>query len=246
MNKKLSKEEVLKKVCALKKAFETGQIKTLSKHEVNPGLDKDSVENLLYFTLPPSINFQRSSPAMWKSALSTYQDDETRYLFDPEKVVKKSRDVIQKDLLKHKLALQLNKHTDIWIALSNTFNKYYKNNPKNLLNEGEFDVPKILKIIQKDKKSLFPFLSGYKLSNYWLYIVTSHTNIKLKNMNKISIIPDTHVIKSTVKLGLSDVELDPVKCEKVWEELLNEAEFSAVELHPVLWNWSRNNFLPDV
>lgn len=114
----MSKPDVLRRVVSLHKMFNEGKIPTLAQHEVNPNHPKNSRENYLYFTLPVSLNFQRSSPAMWASALKTFEDKETRYLFYPEEVVKRDRLVIQKDIIKHKLALQPNKHTGIWIAIS--------------------------------------------------------------------------------------------------------------------------------
>lgn len=45
-----------------------------------------------------------------------------------------------KDLLKHKLGLQKNKHTEIWTRISNTFYKHFDSNPKNVLEEGNFDA----------------------------------------------------------------------------------------------------------
>jgi hypothetical protein len=32
----------------------------------------------------------------------------------------------------------------------------------------------------------------------------------------------------------------------VWKNLLAGGSVSPVEMHPVLWNWSRNNFNPEV
>ena len=55
--------------------------------DANPGLAKDSEENLRYFTLPMALNYQRDSYALWKSALAAYRDPETAFLFDPDKVV---------------------------------------------------------------------------------------------------------------------------------------------------------------
>src|SRR5689334_9311015 len=124
-------KELIKKIIKLKEAFDAGLIPRLHQHEVHPDLPKGDRLNYLYFTLPVSINFQRNSPAMWASAFKTFEDPETNYLFYPERVVLESREKIQKDLVKHKLALQKNKHTDIWIAISDTLNKFYKNNPRN-------------------------------------------------------------------------------------------------------------------
>ena len=114
------------------------------------------------------------------------------------------------------------------------------------MEEGNFDAGVIIKTIQGEKKKMFPYLSGAKMANYWLYILSHYTDLKLKNKHEISIIPDTHVLQSSIKLGLSDSSLSPLKVAEIWKDLLNGSELSPVEMHPVLWNWSRNNFLPDV
>src|ERR1041385_5482624 len=91
-NLNVNKTQHLERIFKLHKLFKDGMIPVLSSHEVNPGFPKDSRENYLYFTLPPCLNFQRSSPAMWASALKTYEDPETRYVFFPEELAKRSRE----------------------------------------------------------------------------------------------------------------------------------------------------------
>lgn len=242
MNKKSQLERVLK----LHTLFQEGKIPVLSKHEVNPSLSKGSRENYLYFTLPPCINFQRHSPAMWASALKTYEDPKTRYLFSPEEVVKRTRGQVQSDLMKYKLALQKNKHTDIWIAICKAFHLHFNDDPRLLLKNANWDVIQIHQIIQQDKKKDFPYISGPKMANYWLYILSHYTDAKFQNMEAISIIPDTHVLQCSIKLGLSDEKMTSLEVAEIWRELLSGEKIAPVEMHPVLWNWSRNNFLPEI
>ncbi len=242
----MSNKEILKKIETLVGLFDSGMIPTLAEHEVHPALDKSDRLNYIYFTLPVSINFQRSSPSMWKSALKTYEDPETNVLFYPEKVVTLPREKVQSLLLKHSLGLQRNKHTDIWIGISNTLNKYFNNDPRELINKNDSDVVKVIELLQKTMKKDFPYLSGPKLSNYWLYILSRYTDINLKNRHRISIIPDTHVIQSSIILGLAEQKLQPDKLEILWNELLQDSKLAPVDIHPVLWNWSRNNFQPGV
>src|SRR3989344_8723392 len=132
--------DMLGRVLKLQNLFKQGHIPTLVKHEVHPGLPLGSRDNYLYFTLPPSLNFQRQSPAMWSSALQTYEDPETHYVFSPEETARASRKQIQKHLLKHKLALQPNKHTDIWIAVSKALHAHFKDDPRELFRAAEWDV----------------------------------------------------------------------------------------------------------
>jgi len=183
---------------------------------------------------------------MWQSALKTWNDPATNYLFFPEKVSQKKFDQVQKDLLKHKLALQQNKHPTIWSTISNTFHKLFGGDPRSLLEKGEYDAGKILALIQVEHKADFPYLRGPKMANYWLYILRQYTNVKLTNTQAISIIPDTHVIQSSIKLGLVPQKATPETVALAWKELLQGSTISPIDMHPVLWNWSRNNFLPEV
>ncbi len=230
----------------LHKLFHAGKIPTLAQHEVHPELELGSRENYLYFTLPPSLNFQRHSPAMWASALKTWEDPETNYLFFPEKTARKTREEVQKDLLKHRLSLQPNKHTDIWMAVSKAFHAHFKDDPRELFSVASWDVAQIHRIIQQDMRREFPYISGPKMAHYWLYILSHYTDAKFKNMQEISIIPDTHVLQCSIKLGLSTPAMSSLEVAAIWKDLLQGAKVSPVEMHPVLWNWSRNDFLPEV
>ena len=242
----MNREDTLSRIKELHKLYLDGKIRGPEIHEVHPYLPIDSRENYLYFTLPCCLNFQRNSPAMWRSALNTFEDPDTNYLFLPEKIVGMPREEVQKDLTKHKLALQKNKHTDIWIRTSETLSKHYNNDPRQVLEEGNFDVNQIIQILQKDKKDLFPYWGGIKLSNYWLFILSRFTDVKLENINEISIIPDTHIIKSTIKLGLAEPGVKSAEVEQIWRVILKEVKIPPVEMHPTLWAWSRQNFWPDV
>ena len=242
----MTNKELLEKVKKLQILFQEGKIPTLAQHELHPELDTSSKENYLYFTLAPALNFQRSSPALWIAALKTYEDPQTRYLFTPGEVGKRSREEIQKDLLKHKLSLQPNKHTDIWITLSRTFSNLYGGDPRTMLHEHDWDVLRIHTLMQQERKKDFPYLSGVKMANYWLYILSHYTDATFKNMHEISIIPDTHVMQSSVQLGLTPTLGNPQEVARLWKELLLDSDITPVQMHPVLWNWSRNNFLPEV
>jgi hypothetical protein len=241
-----NKVKILKKVYTLKRFFDTGKIKKQHQHEVHPVLQKSDRINYLYFTLPVSINFQRNSPALWLSALKTFNDKKTNYLFYPEKVVEISRTKVQTDLRKHKLSLQKNKHTDIWIKLCQTFYENFDSDPRNLFSECKYDAKLIIYTLQKIKKSNFPYLSGAKMANYWLYILHHYTDIQLRNIHTISIIPDTHVLQSSVRLGLTHGIEEPQKVADLWFKLLEGSDLIPIDIHPILWNWSRNGFVPEV
>lgn len=237
---------IIKKLERLKKAYENGEIPVLSEHEVHPELKKNSRENYLYFTLPVAINFQRNSPALWKAAFETWNDEKTRYLFYPEQCVKQPIEKVQTDLLKHKLALQKNKHVYIWTSLQNTFYKYYESDPKYFFNEGNWDVVKVTDALQKTYKKRFPYLSGIKLSNYWVFILSKYTDARFSGMNELSIIPDTHIIQASKQLGIVDSSATSVQVDEAWKKLLENTPYAPIDFHSMLWNWSRAHFKPRV
>ena len=39
---------------------------------------------------------------------------------------------------------------------------------------------------------------------------------------------------------------EPKVVAALWADLLEGSSISPVEMHPVLWNWSRNKFQPEV
>lgn len=241
----VSRELVLSKIHKLIKLWNEDKIPKLHTHEVHPKLPKSSRERYLYFTLAPSLNFQRQSPALWKSALATWEDPATNYLFFPEKVVATAREKIRTDLRKHKLSLQENKHTDIWIKLCEGFHTSWQDDPRKLIKDNHSSVVEIIRYLQLNKKQ-YPYLNGSKMANYWLYILGQYTDIKLKDIEKLSIIPDTHVQQCSIHLGLTTEKDGPEKVAQAWFDILEGTGIAPVTLHPILWNWSRNNFKPEV
>ena len=101
----------------------------MPEHE-NPGLDSNSKENYLYFTLPMALNYQRNSYALWECANRLFQD--APELFDCTAVLSMSESVLQEQLVNYKVALQPNKQPVIWKTLL----PFYKSVPHD---KSEFD-----------------------------------------------------------------------------------------------------------
>jgi hypothetical protein len=238
-------KDTLSRIRRLHKIFHEGKIPTISNHEIHPDNPKGSRENYLYFTLAPSLNFQRSSPAMWKAAFATWNDAETNYLFFPEKVVATPYEKVQKDLAKHKLSIQKNKHTQIWAALCKSLHERFNDDPRELIKQHGSSVVRVIAYLREHKSS-FPYLNGPKMSNYWLYILDHYTDVKLVDKYELSIIPDTHVAQCSIHLAITTMGAGPEEISAAWKKLLKDSGITSVEMHPVLWNWSRNNFLPEI
>lgn len=244
----MSESDIMSKVELLIKMYKNGKLGgEVMPEDANPHFEKSSLENYVYFTLPMALNYQRNSYALWESALKTYNDEETRFVFTPAICLEKSFEEVQHALTKYKVALQKQKQTEIWISLCNTFVELFDGDIRKLFDELGNDVDKIREFIQIKNKKEFPYLSGTKICNYWMYVIYQYTDRKYKNIENLTVAPDTHVCKATYKLGLineqefnsNNVQL--IVIEK-WQKLLKNTQYKPIDIHTPLWLWSRNGF----
>lgn len=143
--------------------------------------------------------------------------------------------------------MQKQKQTKIWITLCKTIVNLYDGDIRNLFEEESKDVDRIRNILQVKNKKDFPYLFGNKICNYWLYVIYQYTNQKYKNIEKLNVAPDTHVVKSTHRLGLiTDEELNKSNVQEIvidrWNKLLQNTKYKPIDIHTPLWLWSRNGF----
>ena len=243
-----NKKKIIQEINTLYNMWKKGKLGgEVMPEDANPNLDKNSKENYLYFTLPMALNYQRNSYKLWESALKTYNDQETKFVFNPRICLEKSFEEVQYALTKYKVALQKQKQTEIWIALCTTFVELFNGDIRILFDILDNDVDKIRDYIQKQNKKKFPYLSGTKICNYWLYVIYQYTDRKYKNIEHLTVAPDTHVIQATHKLGLiSDEELNRNDVQQIvvdrWNELFKGTRYKPIDIHTPLWLWSRNGF----
>lgn len=244
----MDKLEILDKVDKLIKMYKNGELGgEVMPEDANPNFEKSSLENYLYFTLPMSLNYQRNSYTLWENALKTYSDEETKFVFNPKLCLEKSFEEVQYALTKYKVALQRKKQTEIWLALCSTFIELFDGDIRKLFDMMNNDVDKIRDFIQKEHKKKFPYLSGTKICNYWMYVIYQYTDRKYKNVENLSVAPDTHVCKASHKLKLiTDDEFNSSNVQLIvidrWKELFKGTKYKPIDIHTVLWLWSRNGF----
>lgn len=244
----MEKEVLLKKVERLIKLYKEGKLGgEVMPEDANPGLENSSLENYLYFTLPMALNYQRNSYKLWESALKTYNDEETNFVFNPKICLEKTFEEVQSALIKYKVALQKQKQTEIWLKLCKTFVELFDGDIRKLFDQYDNSVDEIRKYIQIKNKKNFPYLSGTKICNYWLYVIYQYTDRKYNDIENLTVAPDTHVCKATLKLGLiSEEEFKKNNVQLIvidrWKKLLDGTKYNQIDIHTPLWLWSRNGF----
>ena len=244
----MNKQVILDNVNKLMAMYKNGELGgEVMPEDANPKFQKDSLENYLYFTLPMALNYQRNSYTLWESALKTYKDEKTKFVFSPKVCLEKSFEEVQYALTKYKVALQKQKQTEIWLALCNTFVEMFDGDIRKLFDKLDNDVNRIRDFIQKENKKKFPYLSGTKICNYWMYVIYQYTDRRYKNIECLTVAPDTHVCKATHRLGLiTDEELNSSNVQQIvierWQEVLKNTKYKQIDIHTPLWLWSRNRF----
>ena len=229
-------------------AFKTGKLgQTKMPEDSNPGFDDNQMETrLAYFTLPMALNYQRDSYKLWENTLKTWEDAETRKVFDVKLVSKMSDEELRGLLMKYKVALQPNKHIATWKNISKTIfenwgsvSAFIQASDSNFLTLKEF--------VQVTHKKGFPYLSGPKIFNYWSFILGEYGKIKFMNKEYIDIAPDTHITQCSVVLGVITKEeselMSKDSISERWRILLKDSDITPIEMHPPLWFWSRNGFI---
>ena len=217
-------EKVDKLVCMYKKGLLGGEI---MPEDEKPNLDRNSLENYNYFTLPMALNYQRNSYKLWEGANKTWKDEETRFVFNTRKVENSDFEKVKEALVKYRVALQPNKQVEIWVKLCKTCNELFDGDIRKIFEINNNDVEKIRNYIQQDNKAKFPYLSGNKICNYWLYVLYQYTDIRFNNIEKLTVAPDTHVVKASYKLGLiNEEELNSNNVQLIvidrWNEILKD------------------------
>lgn len=245
----MKKEEKLEMIDKLYKAYKDGRLGgEFMPEDENPGFSKVSKENYTYFTLPMALNYQRNSYKLWESANLTYKDEETRFIFDTKKVLAASFEEVQYALTKYRLALQKEKQTQIWITLCKTIETLLDGDIRNIFKICNNNVDTIRNFMQIEHKKDFPYLSGNKLCNYWMFVIYQYTDMNYVNKENLTIAPDTHVLKSSVRLNVITEE-EYLKsnaqliCIDNWNKLLKGTKYSPIDIHTPLWLWSRSNFI---
>lgn len=229
-------------------AFKSGKLgQTLMPEDSNPGFSEHNSElRMAYFTLPMALNYQRDSYKLWQAALKTFNDSETRFVFDIAKVSRATEEEVRAALLKYKVALQPNKHINTWRTIAKTVHKNW-GSFEEFFNSTQNNFLTLKQTVQIDHKKGFPYLSGPKIFNYWSFIMSTYGGLNLSNRDHIDIAPDTHITQCSVKLEVITPEgsaaLTKDDISERWRTLLKGSGIDPIDMHPPLWFWSRNGFI---
>ena len=98
-----TEEKLIENCKQLLDAYTSGKLSNMVMPEdASPAFTPNQQEDrLAYFTLPMALNYQRNSYQLWKSALDTWNDVDTKDVFDVEKAANMPGEELRAKLLKY-------------------------------------------------------------------------------------------------------------------------------------------------
>jgi len=233
--------------------------RTNMPEDIEPhSLIRGSLDHIFFITLTVSIDYQRDSPSLWESSRKTFDDPETRYLFDPKLLHETPFRKIGEDMQKYKLSRKPQKDANTWRTVGVTFYKKWKGDPRNFLQDCNWNSPLILRRLRDDKHiysgrqvSDFPYLRGPKIGPLWLRMLRDNVGItQLENLENVPIPVDIHIARATLATGIVRGQfrgrLDEVfeYIRKAWFESvkglsIKNREMIALDVDEPLWHLSK-------
>ena len=197
----------------LVKAFKTTGIhgRTEMPEDALPdGMQKGSLDHLLFITLTVAIDYQRDAPALWASSRATFEDPQTRYLFDPAALHTAEPRRVAEDMRRHGLSKKVEKDPRMWRTVGVTFHKKWSGDPRRFLEACGWAAPRILRGLKDDSHlqngrlvSGFPYLRGPKIGPLWLRMLRDNVGVsQLTGLDGVPVPVDIHVARATLCLGV--------------------------------------------
>ncbi len=221
----------------------------LPESEIPNGIDIGSYEHIMFLTMTVAIDYQRSASDLWDSARRSWEDKDTRWVFFPKEVIKKTTEELGEALTKYKLCKKIKKDVDIWKSIAQSFAELFDGDPRNLFARFDYDAHQIVTAMKKQYGKDFPYLAGStgtgKIRSLWIRMLYKEAKIRFKNLEKVPMPIDIHTARATIMTGcLSGTFKDDFSklteyAKRAWIDVCNKTEHYPLELDEVLWNLSR-------
>ncbi len=219
---------------------------------------RGSLEHLLFITQTVSIDYQRDANKLWKYSRITFEDPDTRYLFNPADLQNTPIDKIISDMQKYRLSKKPIKDANIWRTVGISFFQKWGGDPRKFLENCNWDAPTIISRLKTDKHDSnstkefdFPYLKGNKIGPLWLRMLRDNVGINnLRNLDKIPIPVDIHIARASLTTGIvrgkGSWSLNGLfeKIREAWSEgvkgiRINSRPMIALDVDEPLWHLSK-------
>ena len=230
----------------------------MPEDEPPKGVIPESLDHILFLTLTVSIDYQRDAHDLWDAARATWEDPETRYLFDPLMVNVVPGERMLRDMGKHRLSKKHSKDAIIWRTVAGSFARKWEGDPRNFLADCGWDAPTVLQRLKEDRHRAdgrvvkdFPYLGGNKIGPLWLRMLRDNAGVTmLRNLDQVPIPVDVHIARASLCLGVVNGNytgsLEPLfqEIRTAWAESMKGLEVEgrpmiALDIDEPLWHLSK-------
>ncbi|MDD3626494.1 MAG: hypothetical protein PHV06_04175 [bacterium] len=245
------------------------EFQNLPEDIVPEGLTKGENDHLIYLSLVSAIAYLRKEERLWASARETFEDKDTKYVFDTKEVVKHEPEKIEEDLrsfglfinklvLKHwsigklksvdRRSLREN-DLEIWLNMANALNDFDGNIQK-LFENYKYDGLEVLKAFTRAPyASAFPEYHKQRKVEIWLARMRRNALFEINNLENIPMPVGAHIIRTTFltgaitgKLNSIHVDLDNLISD-YWNDVglacKEELNITPIEFQVYLWILSK-------
>lgn len=186
-------------------------------------------EGLVFITLTLALDSHRDSKSLWESARLAYRDERTRYLFSPEALSETDPDQIAMDMNNAGLTGK-KKDPEIWRRTGISLYRRWGGDPRNFLAMHNGDAMEIMSRMREHMGQRSPDLPpfGERTGLLWLKMLQETGGVQMKNLDKIPLLVDTHIIRATIAsgliYGLYSGEVHPIsrKVQQIWSEVAGD------------------------
>lgn len=230
----------------------------MPEDEPPSGVKRGTLEHIIFLTLTVAIDYQRDAHALWDAARSTWEDPDTRFLFDPVAVSEAPVEKVLQAMRKHRLSKKHTNDANIWRTVAGSFAQKWKGDPRNFLSDCGWDAPTVLRRLKEDwhrsdirPKKDFPFLGGKKIGPLWLRMLRDNAGVTmLKNLDLVPIPVDVHIARASLCLGIVNGtysgQMEPLfrQIRTAWAESVKGLEVEgrpmiALDVDEPLWHLSK-------
>lgn len=207
------------------------------------GLTAGIEEHLRFITLTVAIDYQRSADQLWDAARATYEDSDTRYLFDPMAVANTGPLKVTADLHRNRLSKKPDQDARTWQTICTTLALHFDGRVEALLQHGNYDALRLLKVISNGG---FPFLKGPKIGPLWVRMLHDNCGVKLSRIAEVPLPVDVHTAQASLQTGAVHTNgyrgpMGPVResVQRAWREALSGQDTYPLRLDEPLWLLSK-------
>lgn len=213
--------------------------KLMPEHLVRGGFESNR-HYALFLTLIASIDKRKETmdkngkAGLWREAKELWNDEETRWIYEPENVVERDYEELI-DLFTDSRLRRFNYYEDphIWYLNSLSLYRYFDSDPRNMLAEADYDALDLLTLVRSDEyNNRFLSLTGKKIGPLWVRFMDEEIH-ELDRIHEIEIPVDTRIQNITNTLLGTDYSKRQVR--DVWREVCDQTGLIPVRLDQPLW-----------